>query len=163
MLVALIAVALTTYTVIQARRTQRTDAFLRLHELMIQPDAQRGRRRLFQAANGVTAMPRPGTVESGEMNRALALYDTLGMYIEHRIVDPESALDAWVNLRNIKEPANRFIDERQTTYRLWPHLSRLFDRAEAHHPRRPCCQPLRIEDRKPCPAGDETRGSPADP
>jgi hypothetical protein len=34
--------------------------------------------------------------------------------IEHRIVDPEFALDAWVNLRNIKEPANRFIDERQT-------------------------------------------------
>jgi hypothetical protein len=96
------------------------------------------------------------------MNRALALYDTLGMYIEHRIVDPEFALDAGVNPRTIKEPANRFIDARQSTYRPWPHLSRLFERSEAHRPRRACCRPLPIENRKPGPSGDEATASPPD-
>ena len=109
-------------------------------------------------------MPKSGTVEWDEINRALALHDTLGIYVEHRYVDRKRVLEAWHHsVRATKEPAIQFIALRQARYRPWPYLRLLFDRAVAHQSRLDCCQPMRIDERKPDPGGDEAVGSPADP
>jgi hypothetical protein len=142
--ISITAMSLTTYTVIQTRRQRRADTFIRLHELLIQPDVQRGRRLLFEAAEG-KPMPASGTVEWDEINRSLALYDTLGLYVAHHFVDRETTLDVWHHsLRAIREPAEHFIAQRQSRWRPWPHLSRLFEAAASHRSRLACCSLIPI-------------------
>lgn len=115
--------------------------YQRLHELLVDPRAAAGRRRLFQADKEGTF---PGLGEEGwdEINYSLALYDTLAGYTSRDQVDKAVVLDAWHHpLANIAGPVREFMAHRegQEVRQPWAHLMSLLTDAEKH---RCTCPPL---------------------
>ncbi|GAA1531036.1 hypothetical protein [Kribbella lupini] len=95
-----------------AERMARSSTYQRLHELMIEPVAASGRRKLFLAARDGQF---PGLGDDGwdEINYSLALYDTLGGYVYRGQVDRDVVLDAWHHpLANIAGPVREFVNYR---------------------------------------------------
>jgi hypothetical protein len=65
------------------------------------------------------------------MNRALAMLETLAMYIDKKIVDRDVAMESWCHaFRRIRGPAEEFIDLRAADYVVWPHLRAMFREVE---------------------------------
>lgn len=142
---ALVGLLVTAYTVRTARAVQRRDAFMRIHEVLLQPDIQEGRRLLFQIRSQEDVPP-PDTEAYRMINRSLALYDTLGQYIRCGQVDRRQAMDAWHHsLRDIAEPARIFIENRESAHRsrwqAWPWLRSLLKESETYRSRAGCCVP----------------------
>lgn len=114
-------------------------AYQRIHELLVDPKAAAGRRRLFQAAR---AKNFPALGEDGwdEINYSLALYDTLGGYMYRGQVDEDVVLDAWHHpLVNIAGPVREFMAHRQAqkVQQPWAHLMDLLSKAEQYQCRCP--------------------------
>jgi hypothetical protein len=115
-----------------AEAMARTATYQRIHELLVEPSAASGRRRLFQAARD-GQFPDLGEEGWDEINYSLALYDTLAGYVYRGQVDEHVVLDAWHHpLANIAAPVREF-----TAYRAargisqpWAHLMQLLEKAE---------------------------------
>ena len=137
-----LAISLSAWTVYVGRRSRRQDTFLRVHELLISPEAQRGRRLLYQMAE-TGKKPDDGSDDYAVMNRALSLYDTVGMYVRRNVIPQSWVLDAWHHpLRDIRAPYEAFVRHRQADYhpwRPWLDLKDLVSRAENYRTSRPCC------------------------
>ncbi len=117
----------------------RTAAYQRMHELLVDPKAACGRRKLFQAAK-TGAFPSPGDQDWDDINYSLALYDTLGGYVSRGQVDRSVVLDAWHHpLANISGPVRRFVDYRveRGINQPWAHLIQLLSMGEKY----PCACP----------------------
>jgi hypothetical protein len=141
---SLLGIALASYTFWSGRRARREDNLIRIHEQLLTPEVQEGRRRLF-AAFDQGAVPLPDSQEYHQINRALAFYDTLGYYIQARLVDRKAALDLWHHpIRDIGEPADFFVEARASTHRSnwqpWPHLRKLIQQATAYETELDCCK-----------------------
>lgn len=144
----IIAIGLTMYTVRQTRRQHRLDTFTRLHDLLTAQESQRGRRKLFAAAeSGV--WPERGSVDWDEINRALSMLETLAMYINRKIVNRDLVMEAWHHsLRRLQGPAEHFIALRCGDHRLWPHLRTLLRDANSYRSRLDCCN-LSLDSQEP--------------
>jgi hypothetical protein len=158
-LIGLIAVGLTSYTIDQTRKQRRLDAFASMHDLLITEDSQRGRRMLYAAANS-GSWPERNSPEWDQMNRALAMLDTLAMYIDKKIVDRELAMDTWGHaFRRIRDPAEHFMRLRADDYLMWPFMRAMFREAETYRYRNPLIQPAASAQGDPRePSIEEPRG-----
>lgn len=121
------------------RRLAQAATYQRIHELLVDPKAAAGRRRLFQAARVGTF---PGLGEEGwdEINYSLALYDTLAGYVNRVQVDEKIVFDAWHHpLANIAGPVQEFMEHRraQNVHQPWAHLMDLLAKAERYECRCP--------------------------
>ena len=108
--------------------------YQRIHELLVDPKAAAGRRRLFQAARA-HQFPRLGEDGWDEINYSLALYDTLAGYVYREQVDEDVVLDAWHHpLVNIAGPVREFMAHRKTqdVQQPWAHLMGLLAKAEQY-------------------------------
>ena len=108
--------------------------YQRIHELLVDPKAAAGRRRLFQAARA-HQFPRLGEDGWDEINYSLALYDTLAGYVYREQVDEDVVLDAWHHpLVNIAGPVREFMAHRKTqdVQQPWAHLMGLLTKAEQY-------------------------------
>ena len=108
--------------------------YQRIHELLVDPKAAAGRRRLFQAARA-HQFPRLGEDGWDEINYSLALYDTLAGYVYRGQVDEDVVLDAWHHpLVNIAGPVRGFMAHRKTqnVQQPWAHLMDLLTKAERY-------------------------------
>jgi len=117
-----------------ARAMARAATYQRIHELLVDPKAAAGRRRLFQAA-AADKYPTLGEEGWDEINYSLALYDTLAGYVARGQVDGAVVLDAWHHpLANIAPPVRAFMTHRQreNVRQPWAHLFSLLAEAEKH-------------------------------
>jgi hypothetical protein len=132
---ATVAIAVSAWTVYAGRRSRRQDTFLRIHELLISPDVQRGRKLLYEGARS-GRFPDEGSDDLVMMNRALSLYHTVGMYVRRKVIPEKWVLDSWHHsLRDIKAAYEIFVQHRQATYhfwRPWVELEDLIGRAERY-------------------------------
>ena len=113
--------------------------YQRIHELLVDPKAAAGRRRLFEAARA-NRFPALGEAGWDEINYSLALYDTLAGYVSPGQVDEEVVLDAWHHpLINIAGPVREFMAHRQSqgVQQPWAHLMGLLASAERYQCRCP--------------------------
>jgi hypothetical protein len=156
--IGLIAIGLTTYTIGQTREQRRLDAFTRMHDLLISEESQRGRRMLY-AASDSGSWPKRDSPEWDQMNRALAMLETLAMYRAKKIVDPELTMESWYHaFRRIQGPAEQFMNIRAEDYPIWPYLRAMFREAETYQSRNPpipLAAPAEADPREPI---DEPRG-----
>jgi hypothetical protein len=112
----------------------QNSTYQRIHELLVDPKAAAGRRRLFQAARA-ERYPALGDNGWDEINYSLALYDTLAGYVARELVDETVVLDAWHHpLSNIAGPVRGFMAHRQSNAvrQPWAHLIDLLGRAELY-------------------------------
>jgi hypothetical protein len=144
-------------TASHAETMARTATYQRIHELLIEPSAASGRRRLFQAAQRGRF---PGLGEDGwdEINYSLALYDTLAGYVYRGQVDQDVVLDAWHHpLANIAGPVREFVAYRtkRGISQPWAHLMQLLAEGE----RFTCRCPRLDDDGSPGAAGRSNGGA----
>lgn len=134
---AIIAVCATILSVIVMRQTERISRqanYTRLHEMLVDPKAACGRRKLFMAYDH-DAYPTLGDPDWDDINYSLALYDTLGGYLKHGLIDRELALAAWHDpLTRITTPAEHFICLRARGLEPppWAFLRYLLQEADAY-------------------------------
>lgn len=145
LLAVLVAAWAAWYTVRVARETSResldasraaakAETFQRLHETLVDPKAASGRRMLYLAAKN-DSFPDPGDTDWDSINYSLALYDTLGGYVENELVDERLVLKAWHHpLQEIQDPAHRFLAHRgaHSARHPWRFLGALLDKAVAY-------------------------------
>jgi hypothetical protein len=117
----------------RARRLDKRDLFLRLHESLLDPDVVAGRRALYEIKDVPSAAAlvyETGTLT--QVYRALAMFDVLALYVENGWIDEATVLDEWGNsLSRSIEPSQHFIAARYQTiqWHSWPHYRRLAAKA----------------------------------
>ena len=113
------------------RRSERRQLFIQLHDLLTSVDSQVGRRILLTRMKtprqiSVTFHLRPGDFD--RVNRALGLYNTLGIYAHRKYVPRDEALDHWAGrVRHNWTDIERFLrwrrvhsgDETMWSYLVW--------------------------------------------
>lgn len=141
------------WTQTRAARAAKLATYQRLHESLIGGDASKGRRILFVAhkeiregVNQKEAFPALGTKEWDSVNHALALYDTLGGYVDLDLVPRSVVMQGWFHpLSAIKEPVALFMDYRRSLgiYQPWSYLHALLREVQDHTCHCPECCALR--------------------
>jgi hypothetical protein len=137
---AVVGLCVSLVTVWLSVHQARLNAYTRMHEMLISPETARGRRILFQTYG--KTLPAPGDEGWDAINQSLAMYDTLGVYVQRGIVSKRLVLSAWFHpLCAIREPAQAWIAHRSGhgVRNPWPSLNWLLDRAESHHTKQGCC------------------------
>ena len=130
-LISVFALAVSVAAFLISLRRDRRDLFLSMHERLIDPDLQEGRRVLHARINSVEdvkqlldASPR----EYALVNRALAMLDIFGMYVARGYIDKRVALEEW-GYTYAKAAARaahviEFRAQHQDGWRSWPNLQR---------------------------------------
>lgn len=130
-LISALALVLSAVTLLRARRLDRRDLFLRLHESLIEPGLVEGRRTLLMtnSREDATSIRADGD-RFINVWRALSMFDVLGLYVENKWIDESVVLDEWGHLLfQSYEHAHFYIDEPIGTH-VWPHFRRLARKVE---------------------------------
>ncbi|UKA59141.1 hypothetical protein [Arthrobacter sp. FW306-2-2C-D06B] len=98
------------------RRKAKQDTFLSIHDKLIALDLQEGRRLLFEKINSPEDADRllqEDIASYHKINRALAMYDVLGLYVKRRYVVKSWVLEEWgPGLAKARVPGKHFIAHR---------------------------------------------------
>lgn len=143
---AAVAILLSLMTAIINVRQKRRDSFLRVHELLSDPDQQEGRRLLYLFAR-CSEPPDLCSPEFASMNKAVTTLNAVALYVQRRIVPRRWFLDVWHHpLRDIAPAAEAFLTLRQRaqldqSWRPGTHLHQLLDQARTYRTRMSCCRP----------------------
>lgn len=119
----------------QAEQLNKRDLFLSLHERLCSPDQIRGRRVIRTRGTTARAVQRLRKSRSGEANAAvgaLAMLDTLGLYVECGFVEEDLVLTEWGHvLAELEKPARYFVETGLglNGRKPWPHFSALAEAA----------------------------------
>lgn len=122
------------------RYKAKKDSFLAIHEKLIALDIQEGRRLLFTKVNSPedAKLLEEHDIEAYQkVNRALAMYDVLGLYVSRRYVDKSIVLEEWgQNLSKARWHGQHFMEHRRqkNAPSKWKHFDALSEEAEALYP-----------------------------
>ncbi|WP_406191835.1 hypothetical protein OG331_47420 [Streptomyces sp. NBC_01017] len=99
----------------QAVELNKRDLFLSLHERLCSPDQIRGRRDIRTRGTGIPEVQQLRASTSGDDANAavgaLAMLDTLGLYVDCKFVDENLVLTEWgYVLAELTEPAKYFVE-----------------------------------------------------
>lgn len=126
-----VLVALGTYAFNWAKT--RKELFLKIHEQLMALELQEGRRLLHklvdpsQAELGID----PESADYQKINRAVAMFDVMGMYAYLGYIPKSWVLEEWGRtLDHAKAKILFFAQKRNAAVGLWPHLRRLLNDAE---------------------------------
>ncbi|KMS67019.1 hypothetical protein ACM01_44215 [Streptomyces viridochromogenes] len=114
----------------QAKNLNRRDLFLSLYEKLCDTEQIRGRRVIREKCRSEPKARRLGN-SNEELARAavgaLAMLDTLGLYVEQKYVEQDLVMAEWGHvLVELQEPANLFLQFRDVNgQKPWPHFGRL--------------------------------------
>jgi hypothetical protein len=115
----------------QAEQLNKRDLFLSLHERLCSPDQIRGRRIIRTRGTSTLEVQQLRNSRSGDANAAvgaLAMLDTLGLYVECGFVEQDLVLTEWgYVLAELAEPASHFVETGVglNGRKPWPHFSAL--------------------------------------
>jgi hypothetical protein len=94
----------------QRIRQDQRDLFLKVHELLVSAEHQRGRRILYRRINSVgdaRTLLRGSPEEYDLANMALAALDTAALYVERGHVSEDPFMGEWGTRRLLGPPLNR--------------------------------------------------------
>lgn len=139
LLVSLLALVLTGANTVWARRRDKREMFLRMHDRLLDPEVVAGRRMLYTINSREYASHLSGEDQEAltRIYRALALYDVLGLYVERKWIDKQTVLDEWgESLSKSLTPGRFFIrgvrSGDNARVKNWPHWQKLAEEADAH-------------------------------
>jgi hypothetical protein len=117
------------------RRQDRRDLFLKMHERLVEPELQEGRRVIFETIHSradAAALRAAGGKEYALANRALAMYDVFALYVSEGYIEHDLALREWgPNLASIWGHARFFIEDREAaaSRSVWLNLQNFANEA----------------------------------
>lgn len=118
-------------------KKSKQDTFLSIHEKMVTSDLQEGRRLLFtkiKNSEDVERLFKENPEGYQKVNRALAMYDVLGVYVKRGYIFEDWVLEEWGSgLAKAGEPGKLFIEHRsrQGIPSTWPNFIELSRKALA--------------------------------
>lgn len=128
---AAFAFSLTTFFLQRAK--DRRDLFLTIHQTLIAPELQEGRRKLHALGKHQIATVHLDDPDGyQQINRALAMFDIFAMYVKRKYISEDLALKEWGHSLSLTwEKAEPFIEARRqhSGYRPWPSLRVLAQKA----------------------------------
>lgn len=133
------ALAISALTYRDRRTSDRRDLFLKMHERLVDPDLQEGRRLLYERVTSTSDAAQLRTDNKEEyqkINRALAMFDIFSMYVARGYIDRKVALEEWGHsLGRAYKQAGPFIEERASvqSWTPWPHFRRFGPEAHSWH------------------------------
>src|SRR5690349_8827448 len=89
------ALLLSIYVFVENRRQYRRNALLRIHQLLMSDDVQRGRYLLFEKVIDESSIQNLSSQDYGDINRALAAFNLLGLYVQKGYVEEKEVMDIW--------------------------------------------------------------------
>lgn len=119
-----------------ARQRDKRDLFLRLHELLLEADLQRGRRIALEqitSPEDAKAMRDANPDDYDTINRAMAFADLFALYAYEGYIDHGMALGTWkYAFDRLRAPAEHFMEHRRKMNGdiAWPNLRRFCEEAE---------------------------------
>jgi hypothetical protein len=130
--ISVVALVASVFSLVERRKIDRRDLTLKLHETLVSPELQAGRRLLFNLEREVSEL---SDDEYASANRALATLDVAGFYCDKGYVNEQDILDLWApSLAKLKHKAVPFLDQRDLErpggIPVWPYYRNLVDRAE---------------------------------
>lgn len=131
--IAASALVVTSLTYMFNWRKSKTDLFIAVHEKLIAPEVQSGRKILADKVSGVMSVRLLSDHEFESANRSLALYDTLAMYSRRGSVIPADVEETWgLAMRMRSDQIRDFITYRalKDEYHSWPHLTAMLNDLE---------------------------------
>lgn len=143
--VAVIAVALSLVTVLSQRRQQQRHAFAQIHELLMNPEHQRGRWLMWEIATA-GRLPPAGSPDYYLINRALGVLNLLAMYAMNGVVPRRWVLEVWHHpIQQMADAVTLLVDDRvaAANWRPWPQLDWLIRQAVDYRSGAGCCLPPR--------------------
>lgn len=96
--VALVALLLSAGALLITLRLEKRKIYIELHDRLTSAESQEGRHILYNKLNTVKAIRRAHSRDRktfNAANRAVGLYNTLGVYTYRKIVDRDVAFDHW--------------------------------------------------------------------
>ncbi|MFJ5013765.1 hypothetical protein [Streptomyces griseoluteus] len=134
--ISVAAVVISVLSLYVARRKDRRDALLKLHESLISPELQHGRRTVFLMYERGVRVEELSGEEHAVVNRALAAFDVVGLYCHKGYVSERDILELWaVPLVRLKYAGRAFLEYRDAQVAgmsTWPRFRRLADHAETY-------------------------------
>lgn len=130
---SIIAVGFSAYVFVDSRRRDRRDIFLKIHELLISDDLQRGRYLLFEKIVDEASVERLSAQEYRDINRAIGTYTTLGLYLKNGYVNERDVMALWaMPIHRAWHSAQPFIAHRQRSQGAhpWTYFELLAQKAE---------------------------------
>ena len=142
--ISLLAVGVSLLLWWDQRRQDKRNLFLKIHEALVDPDLQEGRRLLFartwtQEDVEKCRLDRPNEYQL--INRALAMLDIFALYVEKKYVIKQMVLEEWSHIvTRAATYGQPFIEDRAARhqFRPFPHLQGLAEEADGwaiNHPR----------------------------
>ncbi len=122
---------------LERRRQDKRDMFLRIHDALVEPDLQRGRRLLFARTWTVADVDdcfRTRPEEWDLINGAMAMFDVFALYAEMGYVKEDLVIREWGHIiYRVATRGQPVIDFRakKDNLRPWPHLRRIAPKAMA--------------------------------
>src|SRR5689334_656080 len=92
---SVIALVFSIYTFIDNHMRDRRDILMKMHDLLISDDLQRGRYLLFDKIVDEDSVDRLSEQDYRDINRAIAAFNLLGIYVKNRYVSERDVMDAW--------------------------------------------------------------------
>ena len=122
------ALGFSIYVFFDNRKRDQRNVFLKVHERLLSDDLQRGRYLLFEKVSDEASVARLREDEYRDINRALATYEALGLYLKNGYVIKRDVMDLWAEaIYRAWHAAQPFIAHREHNhgYRPWPHFEAL--------------------------------------
>jgi hypothetical protein len=144
--ISLAALAVSVVALVTKQRHDRRDLFLKMHERLIDPDLQSGRRILreqIMSAEDASDMRVCDVASYQLVGRALAMFDILGCYVLRGFIDEQLVLEEWGHTyAGVWTHGQHYVAERAVrenlTWSAWPHFQTFGEKASAwalSHPR----------------------------
>lgn len=83
------------YVFLDSRKRDQRDVFIKIHELLISEDIQRGRYLLFQKVTDEESVRRLTDEEFRDINRSISAYNLLGVYLKNGYVNERDVIEVW--------------------------------------------------------------------
>jgi|SRR5579859_3279261 len=131
--ISILALSFSLFVFVDSRRKDQRDLFLRLHQLLNDADMQRGRYLLFHKAADEASVERLSDDEWRDINRALATFNTLGLYVSKSYVSEHDVLEIWARpIVRTWKAAQPYITYRVRLqgYRPWRYFAFLAEKAQ---------------------------------
>jgi hypothetical protein len=136
---SLLAIGVSIFVFVDGRTRYKRDVFLKIHEMMIGENSYRGRQLLLSRTHTEDSIEDLPLDERAAIRRTLALYDTLGLYLDRGYLVKEDVFSMWgTRADRAWKAAQPFVEhrERQTgETQAYPYFAALVSLFQSSHSR----------------------------
>lgn len=136
LIISVVAIVISSASLYLGHRRHKRDTLLKLHEALVDPALQEGRRIVYSLYSTSGNVEDLSEADYASANRALAFFDVAGTYCYKGYVSRKEFIELWAPpLARMKYAAEAFLAHRDSFWPgtpAWPYFRRLANDAETY-------------------------------